>query len=270
MTAVAVFLFGLMVGSFLNVCICRLPEEEQVIRGRSHCRSCRHVIPWYDNIPLLSFLLLKGKCRFCKAGISWVYPAVELATGLFFLGVLFRFGPTAVAAVYAAFGAALIVVSVIDAREMIIPDEISLPGIPLGLILSGFFPALHGVSRWQEGLTRSLLGCAAGAGLIFIMGFAGKIIFQRKLKAIGEEEAVGGGDLKLMGMVGALIGAPKVLLTTLVLAPMLGSVVGVVMKFRFKRDLIPYGPFLALGALATVFWGDGLVKWYQSLFWFRG
>ena len=259
-----VFVFGLMVGSFSNVCIWRLPEEEQVVRGRSHCRSCNRVIPWYDNLPLVSFILLRGRCRYCRAKISWIYPAVELVTGLLFLLVLARFGLTVVALIQGVFAASLIVVTVVDARTMTIPNEITLPGLWIGIGLSFLVPALHGVSTRWGSLWASFLGALTGWGLIFGMAVIGRWIFRKKLQSIGEEEAVGGGDLKLMAMVGALIGAPKVLLVILLLAPIAGSLIGLVIKFRFGRDLIPYGPFLSLGTLMVLFWGDGMINWYRS------
>jgi len=260
-----VFVFGLMVGSFLNVCICRLPQEEQVVRGRSHCPSCRHTIAWHDNIPLLSFIGLKGRCRFCKARISWVYPAVELATGILLLAVLARFGLTVSALVCGVFAASLIVISVIDARTMTIPDQITKPGLWIGMVLSFLVPALHGTqSRWAA-LLASFLGAAVGWGLIFGMALIGRWMFRKKLQSIGEEEAVGGGDLKLMAMVGAVIGAPKVLLVILFLAPLIGSLIGLILKARFGRDLIPYGPFLSLGTLIVLFCGDGILNWYRNL-----
>ncbi len=261
----AVFVFGLMVGSFLNVCIWRLPRQEQVVRGRSHCPSCRHTIAWHDNIPLLSFAWLKGRCRFCKAVISPLYPAVELATGILLLAVLARFGLSATALVYGVFAAALIVVSVVDARTMTIPDEITKPGLRIGMVLSFLVPALHGTqSRWAA-LSAGFLGAVTGWGLIFGMAWIGRWMFRKKLQAIGEEEAVGGGDLKLMAMVGAVIGAPKVLLVILFLAPLTGSLIGLILKIRFGRDLIPYGPFLSLGTLIVLFWGDGILNWYRGL-----
>ena len=260
------FICGLMVGSFLNVCIWRLPAEEQIVKGRSHCRSCQHLIPWYDNVPMMSFLLLRGKCRFCGARISWSYPAVELATGILFAGLLYRFGATAVTAFYAVFAAALIVATVIDAREMIIPDEITKPGLGVGLIFSFLVPALHGTaSRW-EGLWAGALGAFVGWGIVFLMAAAGKRLFRKKLRSIGEEDAMGGGDLKLMAMVGAFIGWPKVLLVNLFLAPLVGSVVGLALRLREGRDLMPYGPFLALGTLVAIFWGDPMIQWYRNLF----
>ena len=259
-----VFVFGLMVGSFLNVCIWRLPEQEQVVRGRSHCPSCRRTIAWYDNIPLLSFVWLKGRCRFCRKKISWVYPAVELVTGLLLLGILLRFGLTVTALIYGVFAASLIIVSVVDARTMTIPDEVTKPGPWIGMALSFLVPALQGTgSRWV-GLVSSFLGAAAGWGLIFGMAWLGRWMFRKKLQSIGEEEAVGGGDLKLMAFVGAFIGVPKVLLVILFLAPLSGSLIGLILKARFGRDLIPYGPFLSLGTLVVLFWGDGILGWYKG------
>ncbi|MBI3615055.1 MAG: prepilin peptidase [Candidatus Omnitrophica bacterium] len=261
----AVFLLGLMVGSFLNVCIWRLPDGEQVVRGRSHCRACRQTIPWFDNVPLLSFLLLRGRCRFCRLRISWIYPAVELAAGLLFLAVLNRFGPTFTALAVGIFGAALIVISVVDAQTMMIPDEITKPGLGAALGVSFLVPSLHGTANRWESLGLSFLGALTGWGLIFGMAFAGRLLFRKKLKAMGEEEAVGGGDLKLMAMVGAGIGSAKGLLVVLFLAPLLGSLIGLTMKIRFHRDLIPYGPFLSLGTLIALFWGDSIIGWYRGL-----
>ncbi|MBI3317925.1 MAG: prepilin peptidase [Candidatus Omnitrophica bacterium] len=252
-----VFLSGLVVGSFLNVCIWRLPAGEQVIRGRSHCRGCGHLIAWYDNLPLLSFLILKGRCRFCRARISWVYPAVELATGALFLLVFQRFGLTAAGLTYAALGAALILISAIDARCMEIPDEVTYPGMQLGVILSFFTPELHGASSRWGGLISSLLGALAGAGFLWVIGTVGSWVFKR--------EAMGGGDVKLMAMVGSLLGAGKTLLVNLGFAPVLGSIVGLVLKYRYGKELIPYGPFLAAGTLMAVFWGDGILQWYRKI-----
>ena len=261
----AVFVFGLMVGSFLNVCIWRIPAEEQIVKGRSHCRKCGKQITAYDNIPLLSFVLLRGKCRQCKARISWSYPSVELATGLLFAGVVVRFGWTGPALIYAAFAAALILLSVIDLREMILPDEITLPGISWGLIASFFVPELHRAATRWGGLWAGVIGALAGSGVIYLIGVAGTKLFRRKLKAIGEEEAMGFGDVKLMAMVGAVIGLQKVLLVDLLLAPVMGAVAGLALKMRTGKEIIPFGPFLALGALIVIFWGDPIIAWYRVL-----
>ena len=261
-----VFVFGLMVGSFLNVCIWRIPAEEQVVKGRSHCRSCGKQIAAYDNIPLLSWVLLGGKCRKCKAPISWSYPAVELATGLLFAAIAARYAFSSLLYVYWIFGAALIVLTVIDLKEMILPDEITLPGIAFGLIASFFFPEeMHGVvGRWP-GVGASLAGAAAGAGVMLLISKAGTVLFRKKLKAIGEEEAMGFGDVKLMAMVGAVLGVWKVLLVGVVLGPLMGAVIGLALKLKTGKDIIPFGPFLAAGTLVAVFFGDSIIAWYARL-----
>ena len=256
LASIPFFLFGLLVGSFLNVCIWRLPAEEQIVRGRSHCRKCRQVIRWYDNIPVVSFLALRGKCRMCGEPISWQYPIVELTTGLLFTAIWLRFGPSPLTAVYVVLAACLVVLSVIDLREMILPDEITVPGFVLALAVSGLFPGLHGQHSAWHGLLSGALGAAAGGGLLWVIGVVGSWIFKR--------EAMGGGDVKLMAMVGALLGPWKVLLVNLLLAPLLGAAVGLVMKYRYRHDLIPYGPFLSLGTLVAIFWGDWIIAWYRS------
>lgn len=252
-----VFLFGLMVGSFLNVCIWRIPEREQIVTGRSHCRRCGKKIFWYDNIPLVSFALLKGRCRQCGLPISWGYPFTELAAGLLLTGVVAKFGWTMLALVNAVFLMELLLLAMIDLREMILPDEITLPGVSLGVVASYFVPALQeAISPWG-GLWAAVIGALVGGGVIWLVGLLGGWLFKR--------EAMGFGDVKLMAMVGAFIGWPKVLLVNFILAPLLGAAVGVVLKFRYGRDIIPYGPFLTLGTLIVVFWGNDLIRWYSGL-----
>ena len=252
-----IFLFGLLVGSFLNVCIRRIPAEEPIWAGRSHCRSCRKMIAWNDNIPLLSFCFLRGKCRHCKTPIGWAYPMVELATGVLFATCVAWFGPTALAAIYALLGSALIVLTVIDFREMILPDEITLPGISIGVNISFFVPQLHGVvSRWA-GAWAAVAGALTGAGILAVIRWIGGRIFKR--------EAMGLGDLKLMAMVGAFIGVWKVILVDFWLGPLLGAVIGVALKLKYGREEIPFGPFLAAGTLVAIFWGDAIMAWYRQL-----
>lgn len=253
----AVFAFGLMIGSFLNVCIFRLPLEEQVVKGRSRCRACGREIAAYDNIPLLSYLLLGGQCRHCKAVISRIYPFVELLTGLLFAAVLVRFGWSWMALVYVVLGAALIMISVIDVNEMIIPDQVTLPGIPIGLAASLLLPELHGEFSAWTGVGHGVTGALLGAGFLWGIGVIGKWMFKK--------DAMGFGDVKLMAMVGAVIGPWKVLLVNLVLAPVLGALVGLVLKMRTGREVIPFGPFLAAGTLIAIFWGDSIIDWYRGL-----
>lgn len=254
---VVVFLFGLMVGSFLNVCIWRIPAEEQIVKGRSHCRMCGGQIFWYDNIPLVSYLLLRGRCRSCRAAISRSYPLVELLTGLFFAAVLARFGWTWLAAATAMLSAMLILLAFIDWREMILPDEITLPGVSLGAVLSFFLPELHQAPNSWAGIWAAVVGALAGAGVVWIIGVLGTRLFKR--------EAMGFGDVKLMAMVGTFIGWQKVLLVNFILGPVLGATVGIVLRVRYGRDVIPYGPFLGLGTLIAVFFGSDLIHWYAGL-----
>lgn len=259
----AVFVLGLMVGSFVNVCIWRIPAGEQVVRGRSHCRSCGKRIAWYDNIPLASFIALGGRCRSCRAKISWQYPLVELATGLLFAGLLARFGWAYEAAVYAALGAALIVLAVIDLKEMFLPDEITLPGISMGVIASYFVPQIHEAATRWGGLWSGVAGALAGAGAVALIRAVGTFLLKK--------EAMGLGDVKLMAMVGAFLGLWRTLLVVLVLGPALGLSVGAALIARrgyraVRLTPMPYGPMLVLGTLLALFWGDAMIGWYLRCF----
>ncbi|MBN1587496.1 MAG: prepilin peptidase, partial [Candidatus Omnitrophica bacterium] len=223
--AVYVFCFGLLVGSFLNVCIWRLPREESVVKPRSHCPQCSATIAWYDNIPILSFVLLKGRCRHCSARVSWRYPAVELLNGLLWLATYQLFGLQPVTLVYMALISACIAVTWIDWEHQIIPDEISLGGLVLGLLLSALLPQLHGASSVSSSLLRSMMGILAGGGSLYLIGVIGEIIYRK--------EAMGGGDVKFLAMVGSLLGWQGVILIFF-LAPLFGSVVGLIMRFKMK------------------------------------
>lgn len=249
----AAFVVGLFVGSFLNVCIWRLPREEQVVRGRSRCPACRRTIAWHDNIPVVSFMLLRGRCRACGIRISWRYPLVELITGVAIAATAARWGLTVPGCVYAVLTCALITASFIDASEQIIPDVITLPGVALAVAASVAWPSLHQASGHPEALGLSLLGALAGGGSIWGMGALGQWCFKK--------EAMGGGDVKLMALLGALLGWQRILLVFF-LAPILGSVVGLPMKLRHGDELIPYGPFLSVAALVALWWGDGMIAWY--------
>ena len=239
-------IFGLLFGSFLNVCIYRIPRDKSIVWPPSSCPGCNARIKWYDNIPVLSYLWLRGKCRSCKQPISLQYPAVELLTGALTVLFVWRFGLSvwtfvSVAAVYA-----LIILSVIDLELMIIPDRFSLGLIVLGLAFAWANPNFSGV-WWQKELS-SLLG--AGVGLFGVLAIAliGTWIFKK--------EAMGGGDVKLMGGVGALIGWEGVI-TTVVFASFFGLVYALfLMIFKGKKggDAIPFGPFLSLGALINLLW----------------
>jgi len=248
MTIVFAFLFGTAVGSFLNVCIYRLPKEESIVAPRSRCPACQSPIHALDNIPLISFALLRGRCRACGASIAWRYPLVEALTGILFALTVVRFGVTLQAAFLLTFLAGLIVISFIDLDHQIIPNVITLPGIPLG-ILTGF------LFRDPPLLDR-LIGALAGAGFLYLVLFYGGVLYG--------QEAMGEGDLNLIAMVGAFLGWKAVIVTILV-GCLVGSAVGlslIALRRLGRRQHIPFGPFLSLGAVVALFWGDRLIAWY--------
>lgn len=241
-------LFGAMVGSFLNVCIYRMPKEESIVFPRSHCPTCKKTIKFYDNIPLVSYLLLRGKCRHCKGSISLQYPLVEGITALSSFFLIMKFGPSLSYLFYFAFVAALIVITVIDLYHQIIPDGISLPGIGVGLLTSLIIP--------QITFFNSLMGILLGGGSLFLVATLYEWIFKR--------EGMGGGDVKLLAMIGAFLGWKAVILTIL-LSSLIGSITGILMMILKGKDFkyaIPFGPFLSLGAVIALFYGESLMRWY--------
>ncbi len=248
LVAASAGLVGLMLGSFLNVCTLRWPSEESVVSPPSHCPGCGTAIRWYDNVPLLSYVILRGKCRFCGASISPQYPIVELATGLIWAGCFMQYGLTAESARGAMFLTILLGIAITDARFYIIPDQFSLGGGLLGLALAPF----------PGGLTvlEALLGAGVGFGVLWLVAKVGTRLFKK--------EAMGGGDLKMMGMVGAFLGVPGVLLT-LFLGALLGSVVFGPISWKTGK-LVPFGIFLAVGASVSYGWGERLLNWYATNF----
>lgn len=243
--------FGLIVGSFLNVCIHRLPREESIVTPRSCCPACQTPIRALDNIPLVSFLLLRARCRACGHPISWRYPLVESLTGILFALTVARFGATLQAAFLLTFLCGLVVVSFIDLDHQIIPNIITLPGIPLGL--------LGGLWLWEPPLVDRLIGTLVGVGFLYLVLFYGGVIYG--------QEVMGEGDLNLIALVGAFLGW-KAVAVTLLLGCLFGSAVGLgLMAFRrlSRRQHIPFGPFLSLGAVVALFWGDRLIAWYLRL-----
>ena len=245
--ALAVVL-GLVVGSFLNVCTFRWPSEESVVSPPSHCPGCGTPISWYDNIPVLSFLILRAKCRFCGAPISPQYPIVELASGLIWAGCFLQYGLTVESARGAVFLTILLGIAITDARFYIIPDEFSLGGGVLGLALAPFAGGLT--------ILEAALGAGVGFGVLWLVAKIGTRLFKK--------EAMGGGDLKMMGMVGAFLGFPGVFLT-LFLGALLGSVVFGPISWKTGK-LVPFGIFLAAGAAVAYGWGDHLIEWYYQNF----
>lgn len=244
-------IFGMVVGSFLNVCICRMPKEESVVSPPSHCPLCGYQIRWYDNIPLLSYLLLRGRCRGCGTHISPQYPIVELLNGILTLLLFLRFGPTFAFAALFLFCSALVVITFIDLEHQIIPDEISLSGIVVGFALSFF---LRGHS-WLN----SLFGILLGGGSLLLVAWT----YQR----LTGKDGMGGGDIKLLAMMGAFLGW-KAIPFIIFASSLVGSVVGITIMIMQKKDsklAIPFGPYLALGAVLYIFYGPALIRWYLGL-----
>ena len=243
------FAFGTIVGSFLNVCIHRLPQGKSIILPSSHCPLCKTRIPFYDNIPLVSFILLWGRCRACHAPISLRYPLVEFLMGLFSIILLLRYGIAPLYLVYLAFFASLTLVSFIDLSHRIIPDVISLPGILIGLLVALLHP--------QMSIKASLIGVLLGGGSLYAVASMYHLVTKR--------EGMGGGDIKLLAMIGAFIGWKGVLFTILC-SSLIGSLVGVTLMFiSSKADskyAVPFGPFLSLGAIIYVLVGETLINWY--------
>ena len=240
-------------GSFLNVCIFRLPKEESIIIPGSHCPHCHHPIKFYDNIPLISYLVLGGRCRYCKKSISVQYPLVEGITAISSLCLFLRYGLSWSYLFYFSFVAALIVITVIDLYHQIIPDVISIPGIGVGLLGALIIPHIT--------FKNSLIGMLLGGGSLFIVATLYQWLFKR--------EGMGGGDVKLLAMIGAFLGWEAVLLTIL-LSSLIGSITGIMMMVLKGKDFkyaIPFGPFLSLGAAIALFYQKEIIFWY---FQFRG
>jgi leader peptidase (prepilin peptidase)/N-methyltransferase len=243
--------FGAIIGSFLNVCILRLPKDESIASPGSHCPQCKNPIRFYDNIPLVSYVLLGGKCRHCKRPISMQYPLVEGTTAVASLSLFMTFGPSFQYLFFFAFLCSLIVITVIDLYHQIIPDVISLPGIAVGLLGSLVLP--HG------SFLQASLGMLLGGGSLFLVA----TVYQWLLK----REGMGGGDVKLLAMIGAFLGWKAVILTV-VLSSFIGSVVGITLMLIRGKDFkyaIPFGPFLSLAAAIALFYGESMIRWYLTV-----
>ena len=249
-----VFIFGLLWGSFANVVIYRFPKGESVVHPRSRCpnASCGALIRWFDNIPVFSWLVLRGRCRKCRCPISWRYPVVELLTGLLFAIIFYRYGVSWTTLEYFIFAWGLVVVSFIDFDLMILPDVFTLSGIVLGLVGAALNP--------ERDLVSSLWGVFLGGGILWLVAFL--YLLVRK------EEGMGGGDIKLLAWIGAVLGWTAIPFVVLV-SSLLGSVVGLTMALRREtglKSVIPFGPYLALAALLFLLGGERIGLWYIGLF----
>jgi len=239
---VFIAVFGAAVGSFLNVCIWRLPEERSIITPRSFCPACGHPIRFYDNIPLLSYLLLRGQCRDCRARIPWRYPLVEVLAGALALFLFWKYGLSVKFLVAFLFVASLLVITFIDIDHQIIPDIITLPGIPIFFLAAVFVMKLP--------FYEALWGLLAGGGIFYLI--ATMYAFLRK------QEGMGGGDIKLLAMLGAFLGW-KSLIFIILISSLTAAIIGVTLMVLLGKDMkyaVPFGPFLSLAAIAYLFWGD--------------
>ena len=253
-----IFLAGLCIGSFLNVCIWRIPRDESIVWPGSHCPACNHAIAAWDNIPLLSWLILNGKCRHCKAPISPRYFLVELLTGALFTVLWLVHGWTLQTPVYFLFAGALILGTFVDFDHLILPDRVTLGGMAAGLVLSVAFPALQGQTERLPALLHSLIGLALGYGLLWLVATLGRLALKR--------EAMGMGDVKLLGAIGACLGWPAVLFTIFV-SSLSGTVLGLAFIAAGKKELqskIPYGPHIALAAVLWMLCGPACIDLYLA------
>jgi leader peptidase (prepilin peptidase)/N-methyltransferase len=264
-----VFCLGACVGSFLNVCIYRIPMELSVISPGSHCYSCKRPIAWYDNVPILAYILLRGRCRRCGASFSPRYCLVELLVAVLFVLTWFKFSwqgaeppiglvaidSIALVPIYWLMVGGLVLGTFVDVDHFIIPDRVSLGGIIAGLLLAPLVPAMHGAADWWGSLREAAIGAAVGWGSLWTVGFIGKLIFRK--------DAMGFGDVKLLGAMGAFLGWEAIIFI-IIASSFAGSVVGLSLVAVGKKEMqgrIPFGPYLSLGAILWMLWGQ---TWWQA------
>jgi leader peptidase (prepilin peptidase)/N-methyltransferase len=248
---VLVGVVGCCIGSFLNVVIHRLPQKQSLAHPASRCPHCGEPIAFYDNIPILSYIILRGKCRHCRASISLRYPIVEATAGFLALALFRRYGFEPQFFIEFVFVTILLAIAFIDLDTFLIPDVLSLSGVALGILASFLSIRL----TWMD----SLLGVIIGGGSLYLLAIGYQ--FLRR------QDGIGGGDIKLLGMIGAFLGIPGVVLTVVV-ASMVGTAVGLIAMRRSgegMKTMLPFGPFLSLGAVAYTFWGEGFLRWYMGM-----
>lgn len=269
--AVAIACLGLVIGSFLNVCIVRIPSGKSIVSPPSACPKCGAQIRPYDNIPVISWLLLGGKCRRCKTKISAIYPTVEMLTGLLFLGCYLAFGLSVEALKWAIFSALMIVLVFTDLRERILPDVVNFSGFGIGLVLSLFTVPTDGAALWLArrvfaypppqaaiSLADALLGAAVGSGLLWLV--------SEGYFRLRHREGMGLGDVKMMLLIGAFLGS-KLTLLTILAGSVLGSIIGIAFIYASRKGSdyeLPFGTFLGIAAVLVMFFGTPVVQWYQS------
>lgn len=279
--AIFVVVFGACVGSFLNVCIYRIPLDQSIVKPRSHCMTCGKLIPWYHNIPVFSYFICRGKCFNCKSPFSARYAMVELFTGFMFLLAFTMWPPTggttpigltmvknpAQVMVYWIIFSGLIVSTFVDFDHYIIPDSISIGGCIFGIIASCIVPEMQGATSLLMGLKNSVIGFVCGFVPLQTIRLVATYIYRRNGRIEKDEYAMGFGDIKLMGAIGACLGATASIFT-IMSAALFGTIVAIPMMMLGKKgllDQIPFGPYIALGAVTWILWGQRLVNYYMSL-----
>lgn len=239
-----VIILGLLIGSFLNVCIYRIPKEETIILGRSHCIHCKNNIQWYDLIPVISYIVLRGHCRYCKQNLSIQYPLVELLNGVAYLGIYSMYGISFQTVIYCLLVSTLIVISIIDSYHYIIPDKIN-----IFILILGIITLVYNYENWLN---------------YFLGFFAASIILY--VTAIVSKGGMGGGDIKLMAVTGLLIGWQNILIA-LVVGSIVGSIISILLLIVKKgQRTIPFGPYLSIGILFAILYGQEFLIWYLNLY----
>ena len=260
---------GGMIGSFLNVCIYRMPAGLSIVKPGSRCPKCETPITWRDNLPIISWMILGAKCRHCKNPISWRYPLVEAITAVLFLCVYLKFGMTIASPVYMILAASLVVVTFVDLDDMTIPNEITMPGMPIGLALSVVAMMVKDSGLILNDPIMSIAGLFLGGGLLYVLDWVSLIVFKKR--------GMGFGDIKLLAMLGAFFGVKGVLLI-IVLASFFGSIIGVTMILISRKQKVitdddgnenvgyylPFGPYIVLGGLMYIFVGPQIVEMYMN------
>ncbi|MGE5570884.1 MAG: prepilin peptidase [Rhodospirillales bacterium] len=268
MEAILALAAGLLIGSFLNVCIYRMPRDISVVRPRSFCPSCEHPIAWYDNVPVLSYITLGGRCRKCREPIPLRYPLVEILTGLLFFGIVLAHGPSLAALKQCVFAAVIVGLIFSDLEERILPDEFTLGGVALGILLAALVPFEGGLltlvlpQEWgpvRVSVAQAVLGAGVISGLLWLVG----VVYKRLRKRDG----LGLGDVKMVAMIGAFLGLHGALLTV-VLGSVIGSVLGLGYIMLTRKDAstyeLPFGTFLGVAALVCGLLGKHFAAWMQA------
>ncbi len=254
LNSIIVFLVGIVIGSFLNVSIYRIPKGESISYPGSHCMACQHPLGRFDLIPIVSYLCLKGKCRYCGEKISGRYLFIELITGLSFVAVFLRFGISIEGIIYALFIAVLIVLTMIDYDYMLLPTSVIWSGVILGVFLRIFQTVLH---KNPEYLISSLLAAALGYSFFYAVFYMAKLLFKK--------EGLGFGDVRLIGMLGIYLSIPLILLTIFI-SSILASIYGIIILYiKKKNEPFPFGPFINLGAVIALFYGYSIITWYLEI-----